>query len=574
MHAPRIPPLLPALAVLFTSGCASTGGGGDAGEGGYSESAIEAAAKRISEEDLLRDITALSTDEMAGRGPGTPAEEQVIAYLEAELAKAGAQPGNPDGTWVQEVPLVGITTKARLEIVAPGQWLAPAFPSEFIAVTRHTLSEVRVGDSEMVFVGYGVVAPEYGWDDYKDVDVRGKTIVMLVNDPQISDPRDPSKLDDSLFRGKAMTYYGRWTYKYEIASEKGAAAAVIVHQPATAGYPWEVVSGSWGRENFDVLRADGNAGRVPVESWITDTLARTLFKACGQDFDALERSALGRDFRPVSLGARASFALDVSLRDVVSHNVAGRIPGAGPEADEWVVYSAHWDHLGVDPSREGDQIFNGALDNATGTSGLLALARAYSALPRPPRRSILLLAVTAEEKGLLGSKHYAANPLHPLERTLCNVNMDGLNPWGRTSDVVSISRGQTTLEEVLEAEAARQGRMVEPDAEPEKGFFYRSDHFEFAKRGVPALYADAGLSYVGRPEGWGKARRDQYTANDYHKPSDEVRADWDLSGMVEDAQLFFRIGLGVAEAERWPEWLPGTEFKAAREAMLSPPAAP
>jgi Zn-dependent M28 family amino/carboxypeptidase len=276
-------------------------------------------------------------------------------------------------------------------------------------------------------------------------------------------------------------------------------------------------------------------------------------------------------FHPVTLGARADFEIAVELRDVTSHNVVAAIPGSGPRADEWIVYSAHWDHLGVDPAREGDGIYNGAVDNATGTAALVALARAFRTLPQPPQRSVLLLAVTAEEKGLLGSKHYAANPLYPLEKTLCNINMDALNPWGRTLDVVSIGLGQTTLDAHLEEEAARQGRTVVPDAEPEKGFYYRSDHFEFAKRGVPALYADAGVEYRDRPEDWGRQRRAAYTTDDYHKPSDEVRDDWDLSGMVEDVRLFFRVGLRVCTEPAWPEWMPGTEFKAAREAMLAAP---
>ena len=289
----------------------------------------------------------------------------------------------------------------------------------------------------------------------------------------------------------------------------------------------------------------------------------------GKDFDQLKTEALMPGFHPVALGAHADFEISVELREVTSHNVVAAIPGQGPQADEWIVYSAHWDHLGVDPAREGDTIFNGAVDNATGTAALVAMARAFSALPSPPRRSILLLAVTAEEKGLLGSKYYAANPLYPLEKTLCNINMDALNVWGRTRDVVSIGLGQTTLDTPLEIEATHQGRVVLPDAESEKGFYYRSDHFEFAKQGVPALYADSGMEFLERPEGWGRERREQYTSQDYHKPSDEVGADWDLSGLVEDVTLFFRVGLRVSETTTWPTWKPGTEFRARREAMLS-----
>ncbi|HLU24918.1 MAG TPA: M28 family metallopeptidase, partial [Longimicrobiales bacterium] len=422
--------------------------------------------------------------------------------------------------------------------------------------------------SEIVFVGYGVVAPEYGWDDYKDVDVRGKTILMLVNDPAVPDPADPSRLDPNVFRGDAMTYYGRWTYKYEIASEKGAAAAIVIHETGPAGYPWEVVAGSWGGENFTIAGSTG-PDRVQVEAWITEAKARELLAAAGQDFDALKQAAVQRDFRPVTLNATADFRVRTTTREVQSRNVIAKLEGSDPaRRDEYVIYTAHWDHLGKDETREGDQIFNGALDNATGTAGLIEIAEAFTQLPEPPARSVLFLAVTAEEQGLLGAKHYAENPLYPLERTLANINMDGLNQWGRTRDVVVIGYGNSTLDDILAQEAESQGRVLAPDAEPEKGFYYRSDHFEFAKKGVPALFTDGGVQYIGKPEGWAQAKSDEYTMNDYHKPSDEVKPDWDLSGAVEDLQLLFRVGYRVAQGTTWPEWFPGTEFRPVREAML------
>jgi Zn-dependent M28 family amino/carboxypeptidase len=529
---------------------------------------LSEAGRAIRAEDLMRDVTALSSDEFEGRGPGTVGEERTLAYLQSQFELAGAQPGNPAGGWLQEVPLVGFTAKAHMQLRVGEAHTLLSFPEDFVAVTRHPQAKVSVGDSEMVFVGYGVVSPEHGWDDYKEVDVRGKTVVMLVNDPPVPDPTDPQRLDPQTFRGAAMTYFGRWTYKYEMASERGAAAAVLIHETGPAGYPWEVVVGSWGRENFDIRRSDANAGRVPVEAWLSEDAARRLMKSSGRDFDQLKAAAVQRDFQPVVLGARAAFEIDVELRQVTSHNVAAVIPGRGSRADEWIVYTAHWDHLGNDPNKAPDGIYNGAVDNATGTAALLAIARAFASLPDPAERSVLLLAVTAEEKGLLGSKYYAANPLYPLEKTLCNINMDALNPWGRTRDVVSIGLGQTTLDEVLEAEAARQGRVVIPDAEPEKGFYFRSDHFEFAKRGVPALYADSGVDFRDRPEGWGRQRRDTYTDNDYHKPSDEIGDDWDLSGLVEDVKLFFRVGRAVCKATTWPTWKLGSEFRAARNAML------
>ncbi len=436
-----------------------------------------------------------------------------------------------------------------------------------VVVSRRFSPAVKVENSEVVFVGYGVVAPEYGWDDYKGVDVKGKTIVMLVNDPAVPDPNDPTKLDEKIFKGRAMTYYGRWTYKYEIATEKGAAAAILIHETGPAGYPFSVVQGSWGRENFEIQSPDKNAGRVGIESWIGFEKAAALFAAAGQDLGVLKKAALSRDFKPVDLKAKASFTVNNTMREVFSKNVVAKIDGSAKK-DEYVVYTAHWDHLGRDESLTGDQISNGAIDNASGVACLLELANAFSKLASPPKRSILFLAVTAEEKGLLGAKYYAENPLYPLKSTVADINMDGMNQWGRTKDIVLVGLGNSTLDDVAAAVAAEQGRTVKPDAEPEKGFFYRSDHFEFAKQGVPALDPDSGTEFIGKPAEYSRKKRDEYTNNDYHKVSDEVKPDWDLSGAVEDTRLLFQVGYRVAEAEKFPEWKPGTEFKAKREAML------
>jgi Zn-dependent M28 family amino/carboxypeptidase len=427
---------------------------------------------------------------------------------------------------------------------------------------------VDVKNSEIVFVGYGVVAPEYGWDDYKDVDVKGKTILMLVNDPAVPDPNNPEVLDPSMFKGNAMTYYGRWTYKYEIASEKGAAAAIIIHETGPAGYPFEVVSGSWGRENFDINQPDKNLGRVGAESWITNEVAVKFLKEAGKDFQELKKAAVRRDFRPVALNASFSINLKNTLREVQSNNVIAKLEGSELPS-EVILYTAHWDHLGKDPSRKDDQIFNGALDNASGTAGMLEIAEAFTKLPTPPRRSIVFLAVTAEEKGLLGAKHYAENPLYPLEKTLANINIDGMNQWGRTRDLVVIGSGNTTLEDILGSEATAQGRILKDDPEPEKGYFYRSDHFEFAKKGVPALYTEAGEEFIGKPEGYSAQKREEYVTHDYHSPSDEIKPDWDLAGAVEDFRLLFRVGYRVATDRTWPSWKTGTEFKSLRETMLS-----
>lgn len=548
------------LIALLAAGCG-------AGEGGAGASS---AAEAIDDEGLLAHIRTLASDGFEGRAPATPGEDRTVEYLAEQFRALGLEPGHPDGGWTQEVPLVGITTRSTASVAVGGRTLPLTFPENYVGVTRRTVPEVAVEGSDVVFVGYGVVAPEYGWDDYKGEDVAGKTIVMLVNDPAVPDPADPSKLDGSIFRGDAMTYYGRWTYKYEIATEKGAAAAIIVHETGPAGYPWEVVTGSWGRENFDIARDDGNMGRVAIEGWITADGARELFAAAGQDFDALEEAARRPDFRPVALDAKASFRATNAIREVRSRNVVAKLEGSDPERrDEFVVYTAHWDHLGKDDSIEGDGIYNGALDNATGTAGLLEVARAFTRLPEPPARSILFLAVTAEEQGLLGAKYYAQNPLYPLEKTLADINMDGLNQWGRTRDIVVVGYGNSTLDDVLAAEAEAQGRILVPDPEPEKGFFYRSDHFEFAKEGVPALYTDAGTQYVGRPEGYGEAKRAEYTENDYHKPSDEVKPDWDLTGAVDDLRLLFGVGYRIATGDAWPEWKEGTEFKARREEMVA-----
>jgi Zn-dependent M28 family amino/carboxypeptidase len=534
-----------------------------------SASVPAAAQQSINADDLLRHIRVLSDDSFEGRAPGTLGEQLTVSYLSEQFRRMGLEPGNPDGTYVQEVPLVGFQTRPTASFSAGGQTLALRFPEDYVAISRRFQPEVRIDDSEVVFVGYGVVAPEYGWDDYKDVDVRGKTIVMLINDPAVPDPADPSKLDPAMFKGEAMTYYGRWTYKYEIASEKGAAAAIIVHETGPAGYPYEVVKGSWGHENFDIRPADSNAGRVAVEAWITLDKAKELFAAGGHDFESLKRAATRRDFLPIDLGATADFDLTTTLREVRSHNVVAKLEGSDPALkDEYVVYTAHWDHLGKDTTLAGDQIYNGALDNASGTAALLEIAEAFSKLRTPPARSVLFLAVTAEEQGLLGAKYYAEHPLYPLEKTLANINMDGVNQWGRTRDIVVVGMGNTTLEDVLGREAAVEGRVLAPDPEPEKGFYYRSDHFEFAKQGVPALYVDAGTNFIGKPAGYGEQKRAEYTANDYHKPSDEIKPDWDLAGAVDDTRLLFRVGYDVANTAQWPEWMPGTEFRAKREEML------
>jgi len=530
---------------------------------------LQPAFGAITANDIMQHTRVLSSDEYEGRGPGTKGEELTVKYLTEQFQKLGLKPGNPDGTYTQKVPLVGFTAQASASFTAGSKTMNLNFPTDYVAVSRRFVLESKVENSDVVFVGYGVVAPEYGWDDYKGVDVRGKTIVMLINDPAVADSSDPSKPDEKMFKGKAMTYYGRWTYKYEIAAEKGAAAAIIVHETVPAGYPYEVVSGSWSRENFDIQKPDKNMGRPAVEGWITTDRAKELFTAGGQDFDALKKVAITKDFKPVTLSAKANFDIKNTLREINSANVVAKVEGSDPALkNEYVIYTAHWDHLGRDPKLQGDQIFNGALDNASGTAALLEIAEAFTKLSTPPKRSLLFLAVTAEEKGLLGAKYYANNPLYPVNKTLANINMDGVNQWGRTKDATMVGDDNSTLIDLLRETASAQGRVVNPDPEPEKGFYYRSDHFEFAKVGVPALYTDSGIDYIGKDANYSKQKRDEYTEKDYHKVSDEIKPDWDLAGAVDDAQLLTTIGYRVAQAAKYPEWKAGTEFKAKRDESM------
>ncbi|MDQ1613463.1 MAG: hypothetical protein QOG00_3394 [Pyrinomonadaceae bacterium] len=536
---------------------------------------IKPALDSINADDIMRHTKTLSSDEYEGRGPGTKGEELSVKYLTEQYQRLGLKPGNPDGTYVQKVPLVGFTGEPRASFTANGKTIDLKFPTDYVAVSRRFVPESKVENSDVVFVGYGVVAPEYGWDDYKGVDVKGKTIVMLINDPAVPDASDASKLDERMFKGNAMTYYGRWTYKYEIARDKGAAAAIIVHETGPAGYPYEVVSGSWSRENFDIQTPNKNMDRAAVEGWITLDRAKELMTAAGQDFDALKKAAVTKEFKPVTLNAKANIEVKNTLREIDSSNVVAKLEGSDAALkNEYVIYSAHWDHLGRDPKLPGDQIFNGALDNASGTAAMLEIAEAFTKMTPAPKRSIIFLSVTGEEKGLLGAKHYATNPLYPANKTLANINIDGVNQWGRTKDITMVGDDNSTLIDLLREVAGTQGRTIKPDPEPEKGFYYRSDHFEFAKVGVPALYTDAGVDYVGKDAAYSKQKRDEYTDKDYHKPSDEIKPDWELSGAVEDAQLLTMIGYRVAQGDKYPEWKAGSEFKAKRDETMRSTATP
>ena len=519
---------------------------------------------------MLDRIKALSADEYEGRKPGTKGEDLTVKYLEAEFKKLGLKPGNTDGTFIQPVPLVGITaTNTQPLTITRGSGSKTfKWADDVVAWSKHVADTAAIANSEMVFAGYGVTAPEFNWDDFKNVDVKGKTIVVFVNDPQVPDPGDASKLDAKTFNGKAMTYYGRWTYKFEEGARRGAAGVLIVHEEIPAGYPFQVVQGNL-VEKFDLVTPDKNMSRAAIEGWITLDTAKAILKMAGQDFDALKKQALTRDFKPVPLGLEASLAIRNTMRTVNSRNVLARVEGTDPQLrDEYVVYSAHWDHLGVGAPVNGDRIYNGALDNASGVAQLLEIAQAFTTVEPKPKRSILFLMVTAEEQGLLGSQHYSVTPVYPLAKTVANINVDGINQWGRTKDIIVIGMGASDLDDYLRDAATEQGRVLRPDPESEKGFYYRSDHFNFAKQGVPALYVDTGEEFIGKPAGYSQQKRDEYTKIDYHQPSDEVKPDWDLSGAVEDAQLLFAVGYRVANASKMPEWKPGNEFRATREKML------
>jgi len=529
-----------------------------------------ATSPTLSADSILRRVKVLASDEFEGRAPASPGEEKTVAYLVEEFKKIGLAPGNPNGTYVQNVPMIGITSQPTATFTAGGQTFKPTHLIDYVALSKRVTPRVDVNASDIVFVGYGIVAPEFGWDDYKGLDVRGKTVVMLINDPPVTDPAT-GQLDPKVFGGKAMTYYGRWTYKYEIASAKGAAACLIVHETGPAGYPFAVVAGSWGRENFDLRTPDANASRVAVEAWLTLDFTKELFSAAGQDFSVLKAAAATREFKPVTFKAQASFAVANTTRDVGSKNVAALLPGSDPKhRHEYIVYSAHWDHLGRDPKLTGDQIYNGAHDNASGTALLLEIAQAFNSLPaaEKPARSILFLSVTGEEKGLLGSQYYGRVPLYPLSKTLANINIDGANAHGPTSDIVVVGNGASSIDDLGVIVAQTQGRTVLPDPASEKGGYYRSDHFEFAKVGVPAYYPKAGRAYLGQPADYGQKITDAYTANDYHKVSDEVRPDWTFEGAAQDGAFLLEVGRRIANDPHWPEWKLGNEFKARRDQML------
>ncbi len=523
----------------------------------------EEAERKITQEVLRAHVKFLASDLLEGRGPASRGDRLAQEYVATQFEAMGLTPAAPGGGWFQKVPLVAITPNLprTMTFVNEEKRLELKVRDEFMAFSGVQKPEAKIEDAEIVFVGYGIVAPEYKWDDYKDVDVRGKVLLMMNNDPE----NDPN-----LFAGKTRLWYGRWDYKYEIAAKKGALGAIIIHTTPSAGYPWQVVQTSWSGELFELPEEGGP--RVQIKGWATEDSCRKIAALGGQDLDRLRAAAEKRDFRPVQLGVRLSFAITNAIRKTESGNVLAKLPGSDPNlSKEVVIYTAHHDHFGIKKgARPGDdEIYNGARDNASGVASLLAIASAFADLPKAPRRTILFASVTAEEQGLLGSLYLSLHPPVPPGDFAADINIDSVNIWGKTKDLSMIGLGKSSLDETVRELLKLQGRVVKPDLFPDRGHFYRSDQFSFAKIGVPAAYFNSGTDFVGRPAGWGAEQIEKYEKTDYHQPSDEYRDSWDLSGAVEDAQLCFLLGVRVANADAMPRWNSGDEFETVRKRVIS-----
>ncbi len=511
----------------------------------------------ISAARISQDVKVISGDDYEGRGITTRAEPKVIDYVSKGFQAAGLRPGGEGGGWTQAVHLRKFSVSdASLAFDTPGGPIALKQGEDMVTSTRGALGDVAFDHAPLVFVGYGVTAPERNWDDFKGMDVKGKILVELVNDPDFAEPALMT------FNGKAMTYYGRWTYKYEEAARKGAAGVLIIHDTDAAAYGWDTVRNSWTGPQFDIVRPDPSAHSPKLESWISHDMATRLFKAAGLDLDRLRKEARSRDFKPVEMNVTLSGAYKVAASEIVTHNIAGRLPGK-THPEETILYTAHWDHLGICAPEAQDKICNGAVDNGTGIGTLLELARAFGRTK--PDRSVVFIAFTAEESGLLGSEYYASNPLYPLAKTVAGINMDALNVHGATRDVEVTGQGQSSLEDMLKLYATRQGRVLAPDPKPEAGHFFRSDHFTLVKRGVPMLDAGSGEDLVKGGVAAGHAANEDYVKNRYHQPGDEWSATWDLAGLVQDATLYYEIGNALAHSRQWPVWRDTSEFKAARD---------
>ena len=530
-------------------------------------------SEAIKADDFAELVKTLASDEFEGRAPGTPGEEKTVEYVRAQFERIGLQPGN-NGDWFQTVPMQETTADetTTMTIDVDGKPHTLAFGTDMVVNTRTGQPEVKVEASDLVFVGYGVDAPEQQWNDYAGIDVKGKTVVMLVNDPGFH------AKDASLFDGNRMTYYGRWTYKFEEAARKGAAAALIIHDTEGASYGWDVVKNSWSGAQYDLRAADDPEPRLPLQGWITGDQAKALFADAGLDLDKLRSDANKRGFKPVPMPAKMSVALKSTTSEKSSRNVLGLLPGTG-KPDEAVVYMAHWDHLGKHdgeqtPDGKTDVIYNGAVDNATGVAGIIEIAEQMAKLGKP-KRSVLFLAVTLEESGLLGSKYYVAHPAIPLDKTVAVINLDAMGVAGKAKDMTVVGMGNSELEDILKPIAAKQGRTLVEEANPAGGYYFRSDHFNFAKAGVPALYTDAGTELVEGGKAAGDAAGTDYNDNRYHKPGDEYDpASWKLDGTIDDLTAVYDVGLQIANGDAWPNWYKDNAFRAARDKMLPATAEP
>lgn len=540
-----------ALTVLFIAGCSDK------------QQDVSIALNSMNIDDYKSKIAVLASDEFLGRAPATLGEDRTLEYLQKQLEDLGCQPGNGN-SYFQAVPLYEITANpdVKLSFSAGNKKLDLKYKEDFIGGTSRPVNEIKFDNSELVYVGYGIVAPEYNWNDYAGVDVKGKTVLILINDPGYATK------DTSLFEGNSMTYYGRWTYKYEEAARQGASGALIIHSTAPASYPWGVVQNSWSGAQM-YLRNDGkNMNDVELRGWVTEETGKKLFAMAGKNYEAEIKSASQHGFKAVDMNIKTSVDLKNNVREVTSHNVVAYLPGS-ERPDEYVIYMAHWDHFGVNNTLQGDTILNGALDNATGTAALLELATAYKALPVPQKRSVVFLAVTCEEQGLLGSAYYGLHPTFPLNKTVAAINMDGINIWGKMKDITVVGYGKSELDKYADEVVKKYGRYVVPDPTPEKGSYFRSDHFSLAKVGVPSIYFGGGVDNIEHGKQWTLEQKEKWTKENYHKPSDNYRPDiWNFDGMIDDLDIYFEVGYKLSMTDKFPNWNLNTPYRSLRDEMM------
>ncbi|SFD20212.1 Zn-dependent amino-or carboxypeptidase, M28 family [Chitinophaga sp. CF118] len=526
------------------------------GSGDNDANSDSTAIKAIDSAGFVKDIGMLASDEFQGRKPFTAGEEKAIHYMEQRFKEIGLQPGNGN-SYFQEVPMVELTSKPEGPLVFKGKNGSLSLPylDEYVIATRRVQEKVSISNSPLVFAGFGIVAPEYNWNDYEGLDVKGKTVVVMVNDPGF--------YDKTLFKGKTMTYYGRWTYKFEEAARQGATGIIIIHDQLPASYGWAVVRSGWSKPRLDLQTPDDNMSRAAMEGWISQGSAKQLFKLAGVS-DSVMQQAKHRGFKAIPLDVTTSMVINNKIRKSTSHNVLAKWPGISLP-NEYIIYTAHWDHLGVGEAIKGDSIYNGAADNASGSAALLQLATAFSKLKQHPKRSVLFIALTGEEQGLLGSEYYASHPVYPLDSTVADINMDVLNFFGRTKDITIMGLGQSDLDDYAEAAAKKQGRIIIPEANPSGGWFFRSDHFNFAKVGVPALYPGSGNISVYHDSAWAPMHASAYGRERYHSPFDQLDSTWEFSGMVEDVRFLFDVGVTLSNENKFPGWKKGSEFKDKRK---------